>query len=266
MFVVSHLRDYGAQINFTRFNGAIWLRIGVLALPYGLANLMLAFAWWNLLAHFGSQTSCLWALKTYGISQIAKYIPGNIFHLAGRQAMGMAEGLSGWALAKSSIWELGLVSVAGSTFGALALPLVVPTFTGSLASGAFIALVCLTGLGTWFFVGIRVGWAFFNYMGYLTISGMLFLALAGIMSGDWGSLPWMGVASAYVVAWLCGLLTPGAPAGVGVREMVLLFLLKGVIAPEDLLLSIVLGRLVTMAGDAVFWLISILCSHLIKIG
>jgi len=45
---------------------------------------------------------------------------------------------------------------------------------------------------------------------------------------------------------------PGAPAGVGVRELVLLFLLKNVVAEAELLLAVVLGRLVTVMGDLLF--------------
>jgi uncharacterized membrane protein YeaQ/YmgE (transglycosylase-associated protein family) len=45
------------------------------------------------------------------------------------------------------------------------------------------------------------------------------------------------ICGAYVVAWLAGLLTPGAPA--------------------DLLTAIVLGRIVTVFGDVVFYLLAV---------
>jgi len=35
----------------------------------------------------------------------------------------MAAGLAGWPLAKSAVWELGLISATGGLFGLLALPL-----------------------------------------------------------------------------------------------------------------------------------------------
>ena len=57
---------------------------------------------------------------------------------------------------------------------------------------------------------------------------------------------------AYVLAWLAGLVTPGAPAGVGVRELVLLALLKGSVGQTELLLAVLLGRLVTVGGDVAF--------------
>ncbi len=64
----------------------------------------------------------------------------------------------------------------------------------------------------------------------------------------------IGLVGAFVISWLVGLITPGAPAGVGVRELVLLFLLKGVVAEVDLLLAVALGRVITVIGDFLFFL------------
>jgi uncharacterized membrane protein YbhN (UPF0104 family) len=59
---------------------------------------------------------------------------------------------------------------------------------------------------------------------------------------------------AFVIAWLAGLVTPVAPAGIGVREFVLLFLLKGLVLESDLLVTVLLSRVVTVAGDVLFFL------------
>lgn len=72
---------------------------------------------------------------------------------------------------------------------------------------------------------------------------------------------WIPLSGVYVLAWLAGLVTPGAPAGVGVRELVLLFLLKGIVAEADLLLAVVLGRVVTVVGDFGFFVFGNLIRH-----
>ena len=87
-----------------------------------------------------------------------------------------------------------------------------------------------------------------------TISGALFVALIRLVDATTAGsetllLPVIG---AYVLAWLAGLVTPGAPAGVGVRELVLLALLKGSVGQTELLLAVLLGRLVTVSGDVAF--------------
>ena len=62
------------------------------------------------------------------------------------------------------------------------------------------------------------------------------------------------VCGSYVVAWLACLVTPGAPAGVGIREVVLFTLLNPVVSEADLLAAIIFGRIVTVGGDVLFYL------------
>ena len=66
------------------------------------------------------------------------------------------------------------------------------------------------------------------------------------------------VCGAYVIAWLAGLVTPGAPAGIGVREIVMYALLHTLISQSDLLTAIVLARIVTVAGDLLFYLLALI--------
>lgn len=254
VFVAIRLRDYGAEIDFARFDSEAWLGVAGLALIYGASNLMLAMAWWNLLKQFGANTSRRWAIRVYGISQIARYVPGNIFHLAGRQAMGAAAGLSNWPLAKSAVWELGLISVTGALFGLLVLPLLLPHLSVMVSAGIFAAALGVAAILLWRHVGPAVTRAFVWHAAFLAISGLLFVGLIELLADKPGSgLLMSPLIGAYVLAWLAGLVTPGAPAGLGVRELVLLFLLNGVVGEADLLLAVVLGRVVTVCGDALFF-------------
>lgn len=254
-FVALRLHDYGAQIDFSRFGMAEWGVIVVFSLIYGLSNLMLVLAWWNLLGRFGVSINYAWAVRTYGTSQIAKYVPGNIFHLAGRQAIGVSTGMAGWPLAKSMVWELGLISGAGGLFGLLALPLLLPSLPVTASSGMFVVVIGITAVFLSRFLGPLVARAFGWHAGFLALSGILFVGLIKLLSATslTGLDVWLMLGGAYVMAWLAGLVTPGAPAGVGVRELVLLFLLKGIVSEADLLLAVVLGRLVTVTGDLLFF-------------
>lgn len=258
VFVGYGFYQYYYQINFINFNIVVWLVVAGFALIYSLANLMLAFAWWNLLGQFGASTTRRWALKTYGVSQLAKYVPGNIFHLAGRQAMGMGAGVSAWPLAKSSVWELVLISATGVLFGLLAIPLLVAALPVSLGVGVFVLAVGIAAVILWRYVGPPVARTFGWYVCFLAVSGALFVGVMELVSAHSveAGLPWIPLCGAYVLAWLAGLVTPGAPAGVGVRELVLLFLLKGIVAEADLLLAVVLGRVVTVMGDFSFFVFS----------
>ncbi|MGA8148752.1 MAG: hypothetical protein WB870_14465 [Gallionellaceae bacterium] len=257
-FVVLRLRDYGGQMDFSRFGLKQWAVISGFALVYGISNLMLAQAWRSLLDRFGTHVTWRWAIKTYGVSQLAKYVPGNIFHLAGRQAIGMAAGVPGWHLAKSSIWELGLLTLAGAVYGVLALPLVISSVPASNVVFAFVLTVSAAAALLGHASGRPVARAFVWHVSFFAVSAALFAALIKLVSSlslaD-ASL-WFALGGAYVLAWLAGFVTPGAPAGVGVRELVLLFLLQGRVSGADLLLAIVLGRAITVSGDGVFFVLA----------
>jgi uncharacterized membrane protein YbhN (UPF0104 family) len=257
-FVVIKFSKYRHQIGFSTLSSASFLTLFALAGVYGVANLLLAFAWRDILKHFHLNTKPRWIIRTYGISQLAKYVPGNIFHLAGRQAIGMAASLPAWALAKSAIWELGLIALTATLFAFL----IVPFFWGQVTFLIAMALfICSIITLVWFafrWAGRWVASALSWYALFLTFSGVVFLMILSIVvptSSVTAPLV-IGVCGAYVVGWLAGLITPGAPAGVGVREFVLFTILQSVVAQGDLLAAIVLGRMVTIGGDLLFYFVA----------
>ncbi len=257
VFVVQRMHDYGSEIDLTRFVATDWYIIAGLSVSYGLANVLLAFAWWHLLVQFGEDISRRWAIRAFGLTQIAKYVPGNIFHLAGRQAVGMAAGIPGLPLAKSAAWEIGLLITAGSLFAILVLPLLLPQIMVGWSTAAFVLMLVLSVFFLRRFIGSSVARAFSLYLIFLLISAGLFVGLVVLLNGNLDLWPdGFVLGGAYVLSWLAGLITPGAPAGVGVREMVLLFLFKNATDGANLLVAIILWRLITVMGDMLFFLAS----------
>ncbi|MEW6293385.1 MAG: hypothetical protein AB1544_08775 [Pseudomonadota bacterium] len=261
VFVALRLEEYRLDLNIARFGITEWATITALTLVYTLANFLLPLAWQNLLAGFGADTSRCWAIKIYGISQLAKYVPGNIFHLAGRQAMGMAVSLPAWPLAKSVMWELGFLSVAGALFALLAAPFVFPELSPYWAISAFAAASSLTIVGSSQVLGRHFAFALGLQIVFLSISGLIFVILIYLIAPS-TSIYWASLTGAFVLAWLAGLVTPGAPAGLGVRELVLLYLLKGTIQEVDLLLAVLSGRVITVIGDLFFFGIALLMKQI----
>jgi hypothetical protein len=257
IFVALRIQSYAGQIDFSRLNESIWFLIGLLSILYGTSNLLLARAWWYLLVFWGVAVRWTWAVRIYGLSQIAKYVPGNIFHLAGRQTFGLAAGLPAKAFAKSVFWELALLSLSGILFLLFVLPLYLP-WTSAMGS---ILLFSITLLALAFLLrktaSFQVAAALLLQVAFLFLSGLMFFFLIRAASGDVELPPFSTVCGAFVTAWLAGFVTPGAPAGVGIREMVLLFLLEGPIPEADLLLAVLLGRGVTVLGDLCYCLMSI---------
>jgi uncharacterized membrane protein YbhN (UPF0104 family) len=254
-FVAAKLIDYGHRLPMNRIDMGQWFGIAALALVYAASGFLLAIAWRDILRHLGVTVRRDWAIWAYGVSQLAKYVPGNVFHLAGRQAIGASAGLPQWPLGKSLVWELGTIAVMAGLF----VLWTIPSFLPLPAWAALLLFACAAGGAI---AIIRRGFspdlarAAALQLVFLGLSGIIFSTLFKLLGGEWN---WLPVAGAYVVAWLIGLVTPGAPAGVGVREAVLFFLLRPLLGQADLLEIILIGRLVTAAGDLVFFLAASVC-------
>jgi len=265
VFIVIKLKQYGGQVDLSQFTVLNWLAFLGLALLYGVISwILLPVAWNNLLKHFGISVSLVWAMRTYGLSQLAKYVPGNVFHLASRQAIGVSAGLPGWPLAKSTFWDLVLEAISGVFFGILILPSFVPGFSALFAIIVFVIALLgyIWAVAHWW--SRQVSYAICAYTLFLAFTGIVFVLVTLLLtpSGLGTGLPIVSICSAYVVAWLVGLVTPGAPAGAGVRELVLYALLHLWIPQTELLLAIVLGRILTIVGDVVFYSLSLVMNRL----
>jgi hypothetical protein len=84
----------------------------VLSLLYSGLGVILALCWICLLGDAAEgRRRTLFVI--YGITQIGRYLPGNIFHYAGRQALGFKAGIPHKKLVKAAFWELALIIGAG---------------------------------------------------------------------------------------------------------------------------------------------------------
>ncbi|WP_246687429.1 hypothetical protein [Mesorhizobium sp. B3-1-7] len=253
VFVGIRLHGYAGEIDFRRMGAGSYAAIAALAGVYGASNLLLALGWRHLMHHAGVQVSRSWAVRAYAVSQLAKYVPGNIFQFAGRQAIGLAAGIGNGPLVKSTLHELAFLVAGGVLFSPLVLPLVLTGLPNWLGWISFIAAVAIV-----LCVAVRAGGADFGaaavfYLAFLALSGVVFAAACDLAGGTGRVALYPAIAGAYVVAWLVGLVTPGAPAGIGIREAILLVLLGGLSTGPIILLAVVIGRIITVLGDLLFF-------------
>jgi len=178
IFVALCLNSYSEELDFSQFTPSTWFLIILLSILYGAANLFLAAAWGKLLLYFDGPISTAQMIRLFGLSQLAKYLPGNIFHLAGRQALGMATGLPAKVLAKSALWELGGFVVAGTLFAPIIAPLVIPI---GLSLGLLAAALCACLVVRRQFAA-TVSDALLYQCSFLAISGVIFVAILGLVS------------------------------------------------------------------------------------
>jgi hypothetical protein len=240
-----------------------------------IGQLLLMLAWGLLLVTV-TRSPVGWQplLSVYGRSNIAKYLPSNALHFAGRQMLGRRFGWGQAGMATATLLELAIVVAMALAFvlalGSIAAPprlgMLAPTPWIAASLGLLVAGIC----GFLLFaprIPILSGWlgalhladalraspamlgALGCYAGFFALSGaLLWLIFAGV-AGVWNGTEALTVCMAFSAAWLAGYVTPGAPGGVGVREAMLLLLLKDVHGEPVALAAALAMRIATTLGD-----------------
>ncbi len=250
---------------------------GQAALAYGVLCLALGTGWRRLLqAASGRAVAWGTAHRMYARSQVAKYLPGNVLHFGGRHALGVAAGFAHGALAQAALLEaasLLLASAAVAAGGAaffVHLPgRVSAVRLAALLLGAAAAPFALNAvarradrLRRWGWRPLDTGALARDVLPALAVHAAFFLGaglvLLGIVSrtapGAAGGIAVTGrVLAAFALAWILGYVTPGAPAGLGVREAVLTAALAPALGDAAALESALLLRVATVMGDAVYF-------------
>jgi len=256
VFIAIRFQLYWKDLNVSRVQHVVWVALFLLAVVYGFANLLLVSAWQKILDHLGVQVTRAWSVRVYGISQLAKYVPGNVFHLAGRQLIGTAAGAPTVALANSMLWEFGLIVLAGSLYGGFVLLVLWMGGAGWILALSVLIVAGCVGASFKSYLSVKLLMSLVGQMMFLAVLGALFVAVVMMFDsrGAWLPENVVLIGAVYILAWLVGLITPGAPAGIGIRESVLLVLLEGVVPDADCLMAALSVRVITMGGDILFFL------------
>ena len=238
------------------------------AITYALASFLLAEAWRQLLgADAGSAPAAAYH-AVYGRTQIIKYLPGNVFHFAGRQILGRRLGHEQAALALASMAEILLLLLVAASLAAplvprwLSLDPAVALALAALAVAAGLAIRPLLSGGTRFsrwrawsarITPLRLCRAALLYAAFFVIGGVLLWLLTLSAGGrDVDTCDLAISISALALAWMAGFVTPGSSAGFGVREAVLIMALQSSLDREAAVLVALAMRLVTLVGDILF--------------
>lgn len=259
------------------------LGIAIAALFYASIIPISAWAWRQLLR--GSNVRRPWRelLEIMAITQMAKYIPGNVGVHLGRAAMSIAKGIPGRPLGVSLVVETLLAVMAAVLVGLVGIALSGP---GSRVSGdeidaslwtaaTVVVVIILLGLLLRFIgapmlarLAPRQAWLLSDGIAPDTFrSAQAFAAYTinyvvigvGIALMSYVLLPGIAhdpalLCASFAIAWVAGFFTPGAPAGLGVREGLMLIILASGYSEADALLIVIALRLATMLGDTVSFL------------
>jgi uncharacterized membrane protein YbhN (UPF0104 family) len=242
--------------------GAVrWLPL-VGALLVAIAAVMGAAVTWNrILRALGVETRPRWA-GVFLQAQLAKYVPGGVWQYAGRLALSRSEDIPVKAVTMSLPIELAGTVLAGGLLSLLAAgPWGLAAAAFALASVLSLSALgraetAITAVRRWFGGGDGGGGAvpralvasLIPYVAITALLGVTLWLVADALFGvPWGDLPFY--IGAFSIAWLTGLVAVFAPGGLGVREAILVALLRGRLGTADAVVLATLSRAVLTIAD-----------------
>ncbi len=253
---------------------------------YTLNATFVIFAWYRLLIFFGEKNPKFKDCYTiYAKSQIARYIPGNIFHVPARHIAGHNLGYKHGPLAGAAIYEIfgtvlmsGIIVMIGYlTFNITIQQVSSLQITVVLVVAFFLPVIFnkvapyIPVIETQYLLNKKslqvireLTPIFFLYGIFFVILGSIFVYVADSFSrlnafNDMGK-----IFTAFIVSVAAGFVTPGAPGGLGVREAVMVYLLGDLIGQKESLEVAIFFRSVTVFGDMLLFMIPIIIRMIIS--
>ena len=246
----------------------------IASITYCFSSFILTLAWQRYLNLFDeNKVDFLLCFSIYARSQIAKYIPGNIIQIAGRHALGKVTGLSHTSLAVAALFE-----IIGVIVSACMIKILADLISDTFFTLPFFSLLFLTILlfllpfpllklkmqfipdseiskQSYFHLLFRVFSVIIIYFLFHLIAGTALLFLTSGVNSSIVLMSSVKLISIFAISWLAGFLAPGSPAGIGVREAVMVAMLEGIIGDSNSLVVALLFRLVTVLGDVITFFI-----------
>lgn len=280
-FVAKTLKDNWQEVVELEISARTWPVLALALVITLLAHVWSGWVWHWILAMFNQHFGGGWSTRVYLKTNVAKYLPGNVWHFYGRvKALQERDTPTGIAIL-SVVMEPLLMAVAALILGCLG--------KWQLATSPWrlvqLAVLCgaLISVHPYIFNPVlqtlsrakakaqrlplseekspqlktyplrpligEVGFVALRALGFVcTVAALQPLTLEVVQS----------LVGAFSLAWLLGLVVPGAPGGIGVFEATAISLLSGQLPTAIVLSSIAFYRLLStlaeIIGAALAWL------------
>jgi len=267
LFLIAVLRSHWQGLSAYRFTIRAW--------PLVLSLLLLATAWllevvlWRfVLSRLGYRLPLVRASGVWFLSNIVRYIPGNVWQFLGMMELAADSGVPRAVTMTSVALHQVLSNLAGLLVGAYVI-----VAGGRLTAYRYVALAALLMLALaivaprllprllgWL---VHLGggqpapvrltpWAnlalLVFYAVYWLLAGLAFWQLGMALNLPLGGLPGLCV-SAFALAYVSGYLSLLTPSGLGVREGVLVLLLSAALPGSGVALLAIAARVWMVSGE-----------------
>ncbi len=284
-FLLKAFKDNWLGVSAIRINITGWLILGTATSVTLLAHIWAGWIWTWVLKELNQSVSSIEFIQVYLKTNIAKYLPGNVWHYYGRIIAAKNANIPTNIATLSVLLEPLLMLAA-------ALIIIVLFASQIVVNNWKINLVILQLLGLIIILGILHPW-FLNptiqlldrwknkksqpenqlidsfiinrypvkpLLGEIVFLGLrgagFILTIMALTSVNWQQIPLLF--GTFSCAWVMGLVIPGAPGGLGVFETIAILLLQYHFPAALVISAIALYRLISIlaetAGAAIAWL------------
>lgn len=278
-FIINRIIEY--RIDFSEVL-SVWpiIIIAILIIIYALVVVALANVYYAFLRLLSCKNiSRKDTVFVYCKSNMYKYLPGNVFHYIGRNQISLNERIPHGTVIAATLAEMLLLTFAAAftaagLAGLYAVRWLVDNYThremAILVISILLAILAIITLyrakskaREWivekstqinripFTVTIRFS---IIYTVTFILNGAMFIMALYSIGGEISNNLILPVIGMYTLSWIVGFLTPGAPAGLGIREAIMSTLLIGIVEAELVITAVLLYRIATIMGDVVAFL------------
>ncbi len=286
-FLVKAFKDNWRDVTAIRIDSTGWITLLIALSITLLAHVWAGLVWGWILHSFKQPINYRWVLPVYLKTNIAKYVPGNVWHYYGRiWAVTKAGGSLGAATISVLLEPLLmttaalLVALIGSTFGwvntsgnpnwglqILSLGIVCLAVHPRVLNPVLQRLSRLKGKASTTEVFQLESYPFVPLLGELGFLGLRgtgfvvsFIALTPVNNSQI-----LLLFTAFSMAWVLGLIIP-TPGGLGVFETIAIALLNSHFSSGVILSVVALFRVVSILAEVIGAGIGALCDRVSQIG
>ncbi|MGJ3240750.1 MAG: hypothetical protein ACFE0Q_18720 [Anaerolineae bacterium] len=170
--------------------------------------------------------------RMVSISEIAKYLPGGVWHFVGRAGYYRTFGLSVNTISQALFKENAWLIISAGFIGALLLIAYEASSITVILMGVVIAIIWYTVIHLW---GRTMRWQ--HILRTIAVQSVMWacigLSFSIILPISLNPNPIYLSAGAFVLSWLIGFLAIFAPGGIGVREVVLVALMLPLLSSQE---------------------------------
>lgn len=234
-----------------------------------LAKLCLVANMWLAARHFAIKLDWIESYRIYNLTQLAKYIPGSIWQFVGRIAILRERGVAAQhirdSLLAEHLWVMASAGVMGVVLIAVSEPDSLYIWLDNIVINiryqwvlAGLAVVLTLLIAAFFLKSHLLSW-FLKLRPPIVAIPALFFTWVFLGASLWVTMipfvesppPLFFVIGIYCLAYVAGFLVPFAPAGLGVREFVLVLGLSPVVGVDLLVVLVAVNRIIYFSVEIV---------------